>query len=104
MSAAIYQLEHRQGLPVMPWPDLPDGVRDVATHLTRVIEEQRRADGQAPSVREEELLLENVTSLVYKVIESPTQFGIQPMTQQRLRSEENYRSAVLHAPRARASR
>jgi Flp pilus assembly CpaF family ATPase len=104
MIGSLYRVEHDQGLPVMPWPDIPDGVRDVAAHLARVVEERRRADGQPPSVREEELLLEAVTTLVYKVIESPAQFGIQPMTQQRLRAEENYRNAVIHATRVRASR
>jgi Flp pilus assembly CpaF family ATPase len=105
MSAAIpLPIERTQGLPVMPWPDIPDGVRDVVSQLARIIEERRRVDGQPPSVREEEGLLETVTALVYRVIESPAQFGVQPMIQQRLRSETNYRDAVIHATRVRASR
>jgi Flp pilus assembly CpaF family ATPase len=94
----------RPRLPVMPWPELPEGVQDVALHFTRIIEERRRADGQPPSVHEEELLLERATELVYRAIEQPAQYGVQPMIQQRLRAEENYRGAVIHAVRVRASR
>jgi Flp pilus assembly CpaF family ATPase len=105
MSALAYQsIQTQQPLAISPWPDIPDHVRDVANHLAHVIDEQRRNDGQPPSVREEEGLLETVSAMVQRVIESPTPFGIQPMTQQRLRAEEGYRNAVIMATRVRASR
>lgn len=104
MSVAVPQLSGERALPVMPWPDIPSGMRDVAAHLARIIDEQRRTDGQPPMVREEEALLETVTALVHRVIDSPSQFGVHPTTQQRLRDEENYRRAVIYATRVRASR
>jgi Flp pilus assembly CpaF family ATPase len=88
----------------MDWPELPDGVRDIAQRLTQLIEESRRLSGLPPSVREEESLPEGVAALVDRVIESPARFGIQPMTQERLRTDPAFRRAVIEATHVRASR
>ncbi len=92
------------GLTTLDWPELPDGVRDLALRLTQLIEETRRLSGLPPSVREEEALLEAVAALVDRVIESPVRFGVQPMTQERLRTDPAFRRAVAEATRVRASR
>ena len=92
------------GLATLDWPELPDGVRDLALRLTQLIEEMRRLNGLPPSVREEETLLEAVAALVDRVIESPVRFGVQPMTQERLRTDPAFRRAVVEATRVRASR
>jgi Flp pilus assembly CpaF family ATPase len=92
------------GLEALDWPELPDGVRDLALALTRLIEENRRLDGLPPSVREEEALPEVVAALVERVIEAPTRFGVQPMTQERLRIDPAFRQTVVDATRVRASR
>jgi Flp pilus assembly CpaF family ATPase len=105
MSTALPMAEpYQQPLPEMPWPELPEDVEDVAAHIARIVSERRRTEGHPPSVREEEGLLEAVNTLVYRVIESPTQFGIQPVTQQRLRADDHFRWAVIHATRIRVSR
>jgi len=92
------------GLEVMDWPELPDGVRDLALLLTHVIEENRRLSGLPPSVREEAILLEGAAALVDRVVESPARFGVHPMTHERLRIDSSFRQAVVHATRIRASR
>ncbi len=92
------------GLEAMDWPELPDGVRDLAALLTHVIEENRHLSGLPPSVREEEGLLEGAAALVERVIESPSRFGVQPMTQERLRLDPAFRQAIVEATRVRASR
>jgi Flp pilus assembly CpaF family ATPase len=91
-------------LAVLDWPELPDGVRDLAHRLTQLIEENRRLSGLPPSVREEETLEEGVAALVDRVIESPVRFGVQPITQERLRADPAFRHAVVEATRVRASR
>src|SRR5207302_4450094 len=60
--------------------------------------------GLAPSVREEEALEDTVSALVDRVIESPSQFGVQPMTQERLRTDLSFRRTVSQSTRVRASR
>jgi len=92
------------GLAALDWPELPDGVRDLAQRLTQLIEENRRLSGLPPSVREEEALAEGVALLVDRVIESPVRFGVQPMTQERLRTDPAFHRAVVEATRVRASR
>jgi Flp pilus assembly CpaF family ATPase len=92
------------GLEALHWPELPDGVRDLAALLTHLIDENRRLSGLPPSVREEEALVEGVVALVDRVIESPARFGVQPMTQERLRADHAFRQAVVEATRVRASR
>src|SRR5437763_11429817 len=92
------------GLHLLDWPELADGVRDLAVQLTHVIEDGRRVEGLPPSVREEEALRETVTALVDRVIESPARFGVAPMTQDRLRTDAAFRRAVIEATRVRASR
>jgi pilus assembly protein CpaF len=93
-----------QGLEAMPWPELADGVRDLAQRLTEVIESTRRLAGYPAAVVEEDSLLDSVTSLVDRVIESPTRHGVQPLVQERLRTDETFRQAVVEATRIRASR
>jgi Flp pilus assembly CpaF family ATPase len=93
-----------EGLDVLPWPELPDGVRDLAQRLSEVIDTTRRHAGFPPSVVEENSLLDSVTALVDRVIESPTRHGVQPMVQERLRTNEAFRQAVIEATRVRASR
>src|SRR5215472_16269703 len=90
--------------PVLDWPELPDGVRDLAARLTQVIEEHRRQSGLPASVREEEGLAEGVAVLLDRVIESPARFGVQPMTHERLRADPAFRYAVVESARVRASR
>src|ERR1700704_1293227 len=85
------------GLTALEWPELPDGVRDLAMRLTQLVEENRRQSGLPPSVREEEALAEGVAALVDRVIESPVRFGVQPMTQERLRTDPAFRQAVVEA-------
>ena len=92
------------GLESLEWPELPDGVRDLALRLTQLVDENRRLSGLPPSVREEEALLEGVAALVDRVIESPARFGVQPMTHERLRADPAFRQAVVDATRVRASR
>jgi Flp pilus assembly CpaF family ATPase len=92
------------GLAVLDWPELPDGVRDLALRLTQLIDDNRRLSGLPPSVREEETLAEGVAALVDRVIESPVRFGVQPITQERLRSDPAFHRAVVEATRVRASR
>jgi Flp pilus assembly CpaF family ATPase len=92
------------GLVVLDWPELPDGVRDLALRLAQLIDENRRLSGLPPSVREEETLAEGVAALVDRVIESPVRFGVQPITQERLRTDPAFRHAVVEATRVRASR
>jgi Flp pilus assembly CpaF family ATPase len=92
------------GLATIDWPDLPDGVRDLALRLTQIIEENRRLSGLPPSVREEEALVDGVGALVDRVVESPIRFGVQPMTQERLRTDAAFQRAVVEATRVRASR
>jgi Flp pilus assembly CpaF family ATPase len=92
------------GLATMDWPELPDGVRDLALRLTQLIEESRRLSGLPPSVREEEALAGGVAALVDRVIESPVRFGVQPITQERLRTDPAFHRAVVEATRVRASR
>jgi Flp pilus assembly CpaF family ATPase len=95
---------HGAGLAEMDWPELPDGVRDLATRLVRLVEENRRQSGLAASVREEEALAEGVEALVDRVIEAPGRFGVQPLTHERLRADLTFRDAVALATRVRASR
>jgi pilus assembly protein CpaF len=92
------------GLEALDWPELPDGVRDLAQRLAQLIDENRRQSGLPPSVREEETLEEGVSALVDRVIESPVRFGVPPMTQERLRTDPAFRQAVVEATRVRASR
>jgi Flp pilus assembly CpaF family ATPase len=92
------------GLEELHWPELPEGVRDLAALLAHLIDENRRLSGLPPSVREEEALVEGVAALVDRVIESPARFGVQPMTQERLRADPAFRQAVVEATRVRASR
>jgi Flp pilus assembly CpaF family ATPase len=92
------------GLAVMDWPELPDGVRDLALRLTQLIDDNRRLAGLPPSGSEEEALAEGVAALVDRVIESPVRFGVQPVTQERLRADPAFRRAVVEATRVRASR
>jgi Flp pilus assembly CpaF family ATPase len=94
----------RGGLDTLDWPELPDGVRDLAQRLALLIDENRRLSGLPPSVREEEALAEGVAALVDRVIESPVRFGVHPMTQERLRTDPAFRGAVVEATRVRASR
>jgi Flp pilus assembly CpaF family ATPase len=91
-------------LAALDWPELPDGVRDLALRLVQLIEENRRRSGLPASVREEEALAEGVGALVDRVIESPARFGVQPMTHERLCSDPSFRQAVVQATRVRASR
>ncbi|HYW27457.1 MAG TPA: CpaF/VirB11 family protein [Terriglobales bacterium] len=91
-------------LAALDWPELPDGVRDLALRLTQLIEDNRRLSGLPASVREEEALTEGVAALVDRVIESPVRFGVQPITQQRLRTDPMFHRAVVEATRVRASR
>ena len=93
-----------EGLQLLQWPELPDGVRELAVRLAELIDGNRRLSGLPPSVREEETLAESVAALVDRVIESPAQFGIQPMTQERLRTDPSFRRTVAQATRVRASR
>ena len=83
-----------EGLQLMQWPELPDGVRELAVRLAEVIEGNRRLSGLPPSVREEEVLPETVAAVVDRIIESPAQFGVQPMTQERLRTDASFRRAL----------
>jgi Flp pilus assembly CpaF family ATPase len=92
------------GLATLDWPEVPDAVRDLALRLTQIIEENRRVSGLPPSVREEEALAEGVAALVDRVVESPIRFGVQPMTQERLRTDPAFFHAVVEATRVRASR
>lgn len=92
------------GLQLVDWPEVPDGVRDLAQLLSQVIEENRRLSGLPPSVREEEALPAGAAALVDRVIESPARFGVPPMTQERLRVDPGFRKAVVEATRVRASR
>jgi Flp pilus assembly CpaF family ATPase len=92
------------GLEVLQWPELPEGVRDLAQRLTELIDNHRRLAGVPASVREEESLLDAVTSLVDRVIEAPGRHGVPPMVQERLRTDEPFRQAVVVATRVRASR
>jgi Flp pilus assembly CpaF family ATPase len=87
-----------------PWPDLPDGIGDMATRFARVIEERRRGSGLPPSVREEETLEADVEALIEQVIESPLQYGVQPMIQDRLRRDDRFRAAATEATKVRASK
>ncbi|MGH7881727.1 MAG: ATPase, T2SS/T4P/T4SS family [Candidatus Dormibacteraceae bacterium] len=100
----VYPLQLPDDIPSVPWLDLPAGVRDIAERLNQIIEEQRQQEGQAPSVRDEELLLETSADLVYRIIDSPSGYGIPPTTQQRLRSDDEFRDTLIHATRVRASR
>jgi Flp pilus assembly CpaF family ATPase len=88
----------------LEWPEVPDAVRDLALRLTQLIDEHRRQSGLPPSVREEEALAEGAAALVDRVMESPVRFGVQPMTQERLRADPAFRQAVVEATRVRASR
>ncbi|MGH7868204.1 MAG: hypothetical protein ACREP9_11430, partial [Candidatus Dormibacteraceae bacterium] len=99
----VYPLQLPDDIPSVPWLDLPAGVRDIAERLNQIIEEQRQQEGQAPSVRDEELLLETSADLVYRIIDSPSGYGIPPTTQQRLRSDDEFRDTLIHATRVRAS-
>ena len=99
-----YTTLRHEGLEALDWPELPDGVRDLAQRLTQLIDDNRRLSGLAPSVREEETLADGVAALVDRVIESPVRFGVQPMTQERLRTDPAFRQAVIEATRVRASR
>jgi len=92
------------GLTTLDWPELPDGVRDLAQRLTQLIDDARRQSGLPPSVREEEALADGAAALVDRVIESPVRFGVQPITQERLRTDPVFRQAVVDATRVRASR
>lgn len=94
----------RDALELLDWPELPDGVSDLALRLTHLVEETRRVSGLPPSVREEEALPDALTALVDRVIESPARFGVQPITQERLRIDPVFRQAVIEAARVRASR
>lgn len=104
--AAAPDIEHAPyvGLDVMDWPELPDGVRDLAFGLTQRIEDNRRLSGLPASVREEETLLDGISALITRVIEAPSRFGVEPMTQERLRTDPSFRQAVIQATRVRASR
>lgn len=94
----------RPALELLDWPELPDGVRDLALRFTQLIEESRRTSGQPASVREEEALPDTVSALVDRAIESPAGFGVAPMTHGRLRSDPSFRRAVIEATRIRGSR
>lgn len=104
MSQAAPTTSHRPALEMLDWPELPDGVRDLALRLTQLIDEARRQSGLPPSVREEEALAEGAAALIDRVIESPVRFGVQPITQERLRTDPVFRQAVVDATRVRASR
>jgi len=93
-----------EGLERIDWPELPDGVRDLAERLAHCLEESRRLAGLPPSVREEETLPATVESLLQRVIEAPLRFGVQPMTHERLLTDASLREAVALATRVRASR
>ena len=82
------------GLEVLQWPELPEGVRDLAQQLTELIDAHRRLAGVPASVREEESLHDAVTSLVDRVIEAPSRHGVPPLVQERLRTDEAFRRAV----------
>ena len=86
------------------WPELPDGVADLALRLTQLIEDARRMSGLPASVNEEEALPDAVAALVDRVIETPARFGVQPMTHERLRVDAAFREQVILATRVRASR
>ena len=92
------------GLDLVDWPELPDGVRDLALRLTQVVEEHRRRSGLPPSVRDEEALPDAVSALVERVIEAPASFGVPPMTQERLRTDPAFRRTVEEATMVRGSR
>jgi Flp pilus assembly CpaF family ATPase len=92
------------GLQIIQWPELADGVRDLAQRLTEIVEADRRLGGFPASVGDEDSLLQSVTVLVDRVIESPIRHGVQPMVQDRLRTDRAFRLAVIEATRVRASR
>jgi Flp pilus assembly CpaF family ATPase len=89
---------------IRDWPELPDGVADLALRLARVIEDHRRDRGIAPSVREEEGLHDQVEALVERVVQAPLRYGVAPIAQERLRADPGFRRAVVEATRVRASR
>ncbi|MBO0839022.1 MAG: Flp pilus assembly complex ATPase component TadA, partial [Actinobacteria bacterium] len=84
--------------------ELPDGVRELAGRLAELVEADRREQGLPPSVQDEETLPRAVSALIDRVAEAPAQFGIQPMTQERLRTDPGFRQALAEATRVRSSR
>jgi Flp pilus assembly CpaF family ATPase len=92
------------GLEPMHWPELADGVRELAARLAEAIEVSRRLSPLPPSVREEEALPGAIAALVDRVIEAPSRHEVPPVTQRRLRADEPFRRAVAEATRVRASR
>ncbi|MBO0683547.1 MAG: Flp pilus assembly complex ATPase component TadA [Candidatus Dormibacteraeota bacterium] len=93
-----------EGLGSMHWPELPDGVRELAGRLAEQVEAGRRLQGLPPSVQDEETLPEAVSALIGRAVEAPARFDIQPMTQERLRTDPGFRQALAEATRVRSSR
>jgi Flp pilus assembly CpaF family ATPase len=91
-------------LEALDWPELPDGVRDLAFRFSQILEDNRRMAGLPPSVRDEEALPEAVATLIDRAIEAPARFGVQPMTSERLRNDPAFHEAVMASTRVRASR
>lgn len=93
-----------EGLMMMAWPDLPEEVREAARALAEIIEQARKQNNPAPSVRDEEELGDMVNQLVDYVKEHPDQFKIPPALINRLNNDSGLDEALRTAIMVRASR
>ena len=87
----------------VPWPVVPEPVRDTVNTLTQVIREYRQAADVKPSTRDEERLFDLVRDLVDQAVEQPGRFRLHGVTARRLATDEQFRVEVTRGTMAQAS-
>ncbi len=91
------------GLPTVPWPEVPEAVRDTVNTLVRVIREYRQAADVKASTRDEERLYDLVHDLIDQAVEQPGRFGLHGATAHRLANDGPFRHEVTRGTMARSS-
>jgi Flp pilus assembly CpaF family ATPase len=95
--------EERNGLLVVPWPDVAEHLMDTVNTLVRVIREYRQVADVKASTRDEERLYDLVSDLIDQAIEQPGRFGLHGATAHRLASDVALRHAVTRGTMALCS-
>ncbi len=87
----------------IPWPVVPETVRDTVNVLTQVIRDYRHQADIKPSTRDEERLFELVKDLVDQAVEQPGRFRLHGATARRLAGDDAFRADVVRSTMAASS-
>ncbi len=90
-------------LRAIPWPVVPEPVRDTVNTLAQVVREYRQAADIKPSTRDEERLFELVKDLVDQAVEQPGRFRLHGATARRLSGDPAFRADVTRGTMATTS-